>query len=62
LIGKFQICLASNELTPNPDLRQKVAATSWQVMQFLAVMTGTKEGAVPISEAAQALLGGGPAV
>jgi hypothetical protein len=28
-------------------------------MQPLAVMTGSKEGAVPISEAAQALLGGG---
>jgi hypothetical protein len=51
-----------NELTSNPELRQKVTTTTWQVMQFLANITGAKEGAVPISEAAQALLGGAPAV
>src|SRR5262249_45431433 len=48
-----------NELASNRDLQQNVAATAWEVMQFLA---GAKEGAVSINEAAQALLGAAPAV
>jgi hypothetical protein len=51
-----------NELVSNPDVRQNVAATAWQVLQFLAVLAGAKDGAVPITDAAQALLGGAPAI
>jgi hypothetical protein len=48
-----------NELASNSELRQKVAATAWQAMQFLALAAGAEKGAVPISEAAQALLDAG---
>jgi hypothetical protein len=52
-----------NELASNSELRQKVAGTAWQTMQFLALAAGANEGAVPINEAAQALLGAGaPAI
>ena len=50
-----------NELEPTAELRQNLAATAWQVMQFLAVVAGTKDGAVPLTDAAQALLDGAPA-
>ena len=50
-----------NELKPVAELRQNLAATAWQVMQFLAVVAHAKDGAVPLTDAAQALLGGGPA-
>jgi hypothetical protein len=51
-----------NELESNADLRQNLAATAWQVMQFLAVVAGTKDDAVPIADAAQAVLGSAAAV
>jgi hypothetical protein len=52
-----------NELASNSELRQKLAGTAWRTMQFLALVAGPNEGAVPINEAAQALLGAGaPAV
>jgi hypothetical protein len=51
-----------NELESNADLRQNLTATAWQVMQFLAVVAGTKDDAVPIADAAQAVLGSAAAV
>jgi hypothetical protein len=51
-----------NELASNPDLRQKVAATAWQVMQFLADVAGGKEGGAPIGDAARELLGAAPTI
>jgi hypothetical protein len=52
-----------NELASNADLRQNVAETAWQVLRFLAVVAGANtEGGVPIPDAAQALLGGAPAL
>jgi len=50
-----------NELEANAELRQNLAATAWQVMQFLAAVTGVKNGAVPLADAARALLGSAPA-
>jgi hypothetical protein len=50
-----------NELKPVAELRQNLAATAWQVMQFLSVMAHAKDGAVTLTDAAQALLGGGAA-
>jgi hypothetical protein len=50
-----------NELKPVADVRQNLAATAWQVMQFLSVVAHIKDGAVPLTDAAQALLGGGSA-
>jgi hypothetical protein len=47
-----------NELAGNSDLRQNVTTSAWQLMQFLGDKAGGKEGGAPISEAAQALLGG----
>jgi len=51
-----------NELASNPDLRQKVAATAWQVMQFLADVAGGKEGGARIGDAARELLGAAPTI
>ena len=48
-----------NELKSIAELRQNLAATAWQNMQFLAVVGHTKDGTVPLADAAQALLGGG---
>ena len=50
-----------NELVANAELRQNLAATAWQVMQFLALVTGAKDGAVTPADAARALLDGAPA-
>jgi hypothetical protein len=51
-----------NELESSALLRQKAAAAAWQVMQFLGGMSAIGNGAVPIAEAAQALLGAARAV
>jgi hypothetical protein len=50
-----------NELESNAELRQNLAATAWQVMQFLTAVAGTKDGAVLFTDAARALLDGAPA-
>src|SRR5262249_40230970 len=51
-----------NELEANAELRQNLAAIAWQVMQFLAAVSGAKNGGdVPIVDAARALLAGAPA-
>jgi len=51
-----------NELETNAELRQNLAATAWEVMRFLAAVTSAKNGgAVPLADAARALLAGAPA-
>ena len=52
-----------SELEAKAELRQNLAATAWEVMQFLAAVSGAKNGgAVPIADAARALLlAGAPA-
>jgi hypothetical protein len=50
-----------DELESTAELRQNLGATAWQVMQFLAAVGGAKGGAVPLTDAAQALLGDVPA-
>jgi hypothetical protein len=49
-----------SELKSVEELRQKLASTAWRVMQFLALVTGAKDGAVPLADATQALLGSAP--